>query len=287
LSRAGKKGFTLIELLIVISVISLLTGMLLPALSNARRQARALKGVNNQRQVGANVTVFAMDHNDRYPESVATIGQGTYWNWSDPRVLIAAYATYPGRHRAMSEHLDAYIEDVGIMYCPNAPRKYKYFKAAWDAGDTWDNPDNLFPRDPMTGTYCFYWNYTGYLAEDGRLFVGPKSITGGRRQSNLLMTDYFGYDHWRSRDAYGSCEDFAGAIVTAPNLFSAAFWFDGSGSSSVPELKLQAVYTDGHVESFTSCRVVTMKVIKDRSESEPYEDGFGPGNFYLPADNLF
>jgi len=101
------------------------------------------------------------------------------------------------------------------------------------------------------------------------------------------MSDYFGYDHWRSRDAYGSCEEFAAATITAPYLFAADYWLDGLGSSSVPELKLQAVYTDGHVESFTSCQVVTMKVIKDRSESEPYDDGFGPGNFYLPADNLF
>ena len=76
-------------------------GMLLPALSAARRQARTLKGVNNQRHVSNNVTVFAMDHNDKYPESVATIGPVASWNWSDPRMMIAQFATYPGRHRAI------------------------------------------------------------------------------------------------------------------------------------------------------------------------------------------
>src|SRR3989442_6037911 len=47
----SRQGFSLLELLVVVAVIATLAGLLLPALSRARRQARRSQCINNQRQL--------------------------------------------------------------------------------------------------------------------------------------------------------------------------------------------------------------------------------------------
>ncbi len=62
-----KHGFTLIELLVVISIIALLVGILLPALSAARLTARGAACLSNQRQIGVGLLVYANDFEQDVP----------------------------------------------------------------------------------------------------------------------------------------------------------------------------------------------------------------------------
>ncbi len=68
-SMPGRRGraFTLIELLVVIAIIALLVGILLPALSEARKAGRLTLCQSNLRQMGTAFASYGADFNQRCP----------------------------------------------------------------------------------------------------------------------------------------------------------------------------------------------------------------------------
>jgi len=66
-SRRRSRGFTLIEILVVISIISLLIGISVPALSRARGNARRTKCLSNVRQLGIALQMYVDSHGGRVP----------------------------------------------------------------------------------------------------------------------------------------------------------------------------------------------------------------------------
>ncbi|MBN1362594.1 MAG: type II secretion system protein [Sedimentisphaerales bacterium] len=279
------KAFTLVEMLVVISIISLLLAILVPAVNSVKRKAYSLLSMRNQREVAMALDFFAADHRDRYPDSVATVGFGDKWNWHEPTKMTGNRKRTPQVHRSMSAYLHDYIQDAATLHCPGAPQKHKYLQEAWDAGDDWDNPDTAVTGDPFGGTYCFYWNYIGYLSETDSLFRGPSGPASMGRYSRLLLTDYFGYDHWRSPRAFGSCEKLSGAEIVPETQLLSAYWsVPGDPARRPPKVKLHAAYTDGHVETYTPDEAVPLRVSITAEGVPPYPDGTGGGIFYIPRN---
>jgi prepilin-type N-terminal cleavage/methylation domain-containing protein len=307
--RRGR-GFTLIELLVVVGIMSVLGAIFVPAFDKARRRARSAESMSNVRQITAAVNLFAMDNKNRYPPSAAAVSHPDgSWNWCEPFTLTGSQMhEFLSPHRAMSEYLGEYIKDADIMFCPSVPKRPMHLQQVWNAGDAWDDPrtpGRCFRRlrgggtrgDAMYGSYCFYWNYTGWLPETEKLFRGPSDLCGTRRQSKLLVSCYLGFGHWLNKyryggdpNAYGSCEHFRGANVTPerPRDFpgNSAYWSRPQTDINLDtiEIKPYAGYVDGHVESFTASEAAAMQVINRDDPRDPLQRL--KGEFYLPQNGV-
>lgn len=98
--EAKASSFTLIELLVVISIIAILSALLLPAIQQAREQARRIDCASNMRQTGITLLSYAGDSDSYLPPDLNTsVTPYLYW----PDYLVAgqylkssATANYPG-----------------------------------------------------------------------------------------------------------------------------------------------------------------------------------------------
>lgn len=297
-------GFTLVELLVAISIISLLAGILVPAVGRIREKAFEVQSMNNLRLIGSNLLVFANDSQGFFPPSVATVGDWENWTWYDPRRLVASNQRTPRHRRSMSMYLEGYL-DAESLHCPSAPDEYKYLEEMWKAGDDWDNPDTDKEKDPMSGSYCYFWGYDAVaVTEQGkRLFRGPRRPAGGRKYSSLLACDFFGYSGGYDPSpprTYASCERMAKGNSRSTQFLS-PYWSGVSevpqdplgdeypSAENLPKMRLKAVFADGHVEPYTEQDVVALDVISNRKTYETFgidDSSTTPGLFFVPKSAL-
>jgi len=296
--KVWRQGFTLVELLVVIAIISALASILLPALDLVQRKAFFLQGMHDFKQIGCQLNIVANDHKDNYPPSVATQSFGTGagrgggrggWTWHNPRYMVNAGARSPKFGKSMSGYLGAYINNASVFSCPSAPDEFSRLQEMWDAGEDWAGAQ-------VSGNYGFYWNYEGIIqGADGRRkrFKGPRGPASSRKYSKLLAADYLGYGSGSDRpppNRFASCEGFNGASAQEERPISAPYWVGELHATpeEMPEIRLKAVYTDGHVETYDSQDTVILDVIKDRKTLKTYGQGTWTalGWFFLPEDAL-
>ena len=101
-------GFTLVELLVVIAIISILASIILPVLGRAREQARRTVCINNLKQIGFSVQMYAQNHG----WSSLSEGETTNDLWRNS-VKVSIGNLIPD-----------YLSNHVLVYCPSQ----KYFR---------------------------------------------------------------------------------------------------------------------------------------------------------------
>lgn len=112
--RRSRGAFTLIELLIVIAIIAILAALLLPVLSAAQERSRRVACVNNLRQIGLGMTVYAGDFNDYVVSALAANSNAPP---TTPETFNQTALTPPEAGMAKDVNLDATATNGPSIWC--------------------------------------------------------------------------------------------------------------------------------------------------------------------------
>ncbi len=119
-ARPARQGFTLIELLVVMAIISILIGLLLPAVQQAREAAAKIQCANNLKQIGLAIQMYHNDYSKLPPSRLSDI----HATWA---VFLLPYLEQQNLYNAWDLPTTYYLQPnprsyqtpVPLYFCPS------------------------------------------------------------------------------------------------------------------------------------------------------------------------
>lgn len=153
-----RRGFTLIELLVVIAIIALLMGILMPALSRARKQARATTCLSGLKQIGVAAVLYAQDYDWFIPRG--STGTNAIW--------FMQYLPYVGQ-----QHNKGDYKSVKIYRCKSFPT----------------TGEGLYGLPNSRQTVCYVindWTFSSKTDQSGTSVGKPTKLSVFKRPANTI-----------------------------------------------------------------------------------------------------
>ncbi|MBI1177294.1 prepilin-type N-terminal cleavage/methylation domain-containing protein [bacterium] len=238
--KTTASAFTLVELLVVIAIISVLAAMLLPALASAKTQAQSISCVNNLRQMGLGIQLYAADNLDYLVPAEYDVSNGARYEDGWATILVnGGYLTAP---RAAS--YGKLESGRSIFQCPAGRLDVYEF-----------NPTS---RDDVEGAKAFPYKsestgQTYYV----HTWYGINGGLGGPRK--YPFTRWPGDEGSRALNKLGST---AGA-ARMPALFD-GWWIQNGKNERINARHAKGrrsnlVFLDGHAASYSTFRIPSVE----------------------------
>ena len=216
-----RAAFTLVELLVVIGIVALLIAILLPALSVARANSRAVACLSNLRQMAVAAQAYCNDNGGRYPVAYwAAVNDPIYtgFNWDFTIVRDVSANTTVVRPGLLWQGAgDA--RGLGVQQCP-----------------AYEPPAGSDGGDPYTG-----YNYNTSGVGHGQFESIPAPVKAGqvRRASEVAL---FGDGEY-----YGGPDKFMRSPF--PTAGDASFADRAAGTQAFRHRgRTNVAFVDGHGE---------------------------------------
>ena len=174
------RGFTLVELMVVISIIALLVGILLPAISRARDNAKIGQSKSNIRNIKTAHDMYSNDHD------------GKMWTGTPENLSSGPDGSFTGN--TCSAALNLWRQ----RYFVNGNGKFTILPGVWpcetDGGGHWfalDFPSHIAP-------YCYPEGLT--VSQWGLPRVGTFRFTNSRQVAEYMEDKCYHKSFWAPKD---------------------------------------------------------------------------------------